>query len=111
MNINKELVGAATAVLVLRVLGDAPNYGYEVVRRVNAEAEGVYTWQEGTIYPVLRKLEQGGLLRSGWETADNGRRRKYYHITELGREALKDGAREWRGFARVVVKPMEAYGV
>ena len=55
---NKELVGASTAILILGVLKRAPSYGYDIVRQINQEAEGVFTWQEGTIYPLLHKLER-----------------------------------------------------
>ncbi len=111
MNINKELVGASTSMLILSVLADKPNYGYEIVKSINEMAGDVYTWQEGTIYPVLRKLEKEGILRSQWETADNGKKRKYYYITVKGREAMTEGAREWSGFFSLVMKRSEAWGV
>ena len=94
MNINKELVGASTWLVILKVLAQKPNYGYEIVKSVNEAADNFYVWQEGTIYPVLRKLEKDGLLRSQWEEADNGRKRKYYYITAKGREAIAEGSAE-----------------
>ncbi|GAI48036.1 unnamed protein product [marine sediment metagenome] len=63
MNINKELVGASTGILILKVLAKNPNYGYEIVKQVNEASGDFFTWQEGTIYPALRKLEKKGLLR------------------------------------------------
>ena len=111
MNISKELVGASTGLIILKVLARQPNYGYEIVKSVNELADSFYTWQEGTIYPVLRKLEKDGLLRSQWETADSGKKRKYYYITARGREAISEGAREWQGFYGIIMKTAEATGV
>ena len=111
MNINKELVGASTGLLILKVLADRSNYGYEIVKQVNETADDFFTWQEGTIYPALRKLEKDGLLRSQWESADNNRKRKYYYITAKGREAIKEGTREWKGFYQLVMKFEEVPGV
>ena len=107
MKINKELVGASTGILILQVLAVKPNYGYEIVRCVNEAADNFYTWQEGTIYPVLRKLEKQGFLRSQWETADSGRQRKYYYITARGREAITEGTAEWKGFYQIIMRIAE----
>ena len=105
---NKELVGASTGLLVLGVLAKAASYGYQIVKRVNAEADGLFVWQEGTIYPVLHKLEKEGLVRTQWQQADTGRRRKYYYITAKGREALADRRREWEDVHALVARMMEA---
>ncbi|MBN1291765.1 MAG: PadR family transcriptional regulator [Candidatus Latescibacteria bacterium] len=111
MNINKELVGASTGLLILKVLSHRPNYGYEIVRQVNEAADNFFTWQEGTIYPALRKLEKDGLLKSQWENADGNRERKYYYITAQGREAIKEGTKQWKGFAQLVLQTAEVPGV
>ena len=103
VNVNKELVGASTGLLILKALARGPNYGYGIVRSVNEASGDFLIWQEGTIYPALRKLEKEGLLRSQWEDADNSRRRKYYYITARGREAIAEGQKEWKGFYRLVM--------
>ena len=107
MNSEKELVGASTALLVLGVLAKAPSYGYEIVKRVNREADGLFEWQEGTIYPVLHKLEKQELVRTQWQEADTGRRRKYYYITAAGREALSTQAEKWHAFHGLVGRVVE----
>src|SRR3954447_11078437 len=63
MRKRKELVGASTTVLILGVLARQPSYGYEIVKSVNDQAKGLFTWLEGTIYPVLHKLEKDSLIR------------------------------------------------
>ena len=101
---NKELVGASTVVLILGVLRRESSYGYDIVRQVNEQAGGAFTWQEGTVYPVLHKLERDGFIRSRWQEADSGRRRKYYAITPSGRTALDEGAEQWQLFYQMVAR-------
>lgn len=108
MSSEKELVGATTAALVLGVLSGGASYGYEIVRRLNAEADGLFVWQEGTVYPVLHKLERGGLVRAQWQQADTGRERKYYYITAAGRDALKHEARQWQAFHALLLRVLDA---
>ena len=95
MKLDKELVGASTSLLVLSTLAREATYGYRLIKAINKEADGLFEWQEGTVYPILHKLEKEGLVRAQWQTADTGRRRKYYYITAKGREALSEGAKRW----------------
>lgn len=106
---NKELVGASTGLLVLGVLAQTASYGYEIIKRLNKEAEGVFLWQEGTLYPVLHKLEKAKLVRTQWQQADTGRRRKYYYITAEGREALTERTEEWKAFHQMVLRLGETH--
>ncbi|MFB3895116.1 MAG: PadR family transcriptional regulator [bacterium] len=103
----KELVGASTALLILRVLVSAPSYGYQIVKRMNDIAGDLFQWQEGTVYPVLHKLEQEKLIRGQWQTADSGRKRKYYYITAKGREALQLQTEQWKQFDGLITRFME----
>ncbi len=104
MKTNKELVGASTGLLALSILAKEPNYGYQVIKAINREAGGLFIWQEGTVYPVLHKLEKDGLVRAQWQQAETGRRRKYYYITAKGRESLAAGVAQWDGFHRVMMR-------
>ena len=104
----KELVGASTAILVLSVLAKDASYGYEVIKAINKEADGLFVWQEGTVYPVLHKLEKEGYLRTQWQQADTGRRRKYYYITAKGRDVLTERTEEWMRFNSMVMRMTEA---
>ncbi len=103
----KELVGASTDVLVLGILAREASYGYQIIKRLNEEAEGVFLWQEGTLYPVLHKLEKAGLVRSQWQQADTDRRRKYYYITAEGRDALTERTKEWNAIHQMVLRLAE----
>lgn len=107
MKTDKDLVGASTALLVLTVLAREASYGYRIIRSINEEADGLFTWQEGTVYPVLHKLEKDGLVRTQWQQADTGRRRKYYYITAKGRDSLGAGKEQWDAFHGLVTRMTE----
>jgi PadR family transcriptional regulator, regulatory protein PadR len=107
MKTDKDLVGASTSLLVLTVLAREASYGYRIIRSINSEADGIFEWQEGTVYPVLHKLEKEGLVRTQWQQADTGRRRKYYYITAKGRDALGAGIEQWDAFHGLVSRMTE----
>ena len=101
---SKELIGASADLLVLGVLAKEPSYGYQIVKRLNDESDGLLAWQEGTIYPILHKLEKAGLVRAQWQDADTGRQRKYYYITAAGRKRLSSGAEDFAAVNTLVAK-------
>jgi DNA-binding PadR family transcriptional regulator len=103
----KELLGASTSLLVLACLRIGPSYGYEILKSLNAGGDGLFEWQEGTLYPVLHRLQKDGLVRAQWQDADakaGGRRRKYYYITAKGRSALTQQAAKWNALDSLVKK-------
>ncbi len=87
--------------LVLATLGDEPLHGYAVIEALRARSEGAFDLAEGTVYPVLHRLEADGFLTSSWSTAA-GRRRRVYRLSRRGRTALGHRREEWRSFARAV---------
>jgi PadR family transcriptional regulator len=96
MTINKDLVAASSTPLVLAILAEGDSYGYAILKRVRELSGGELEWTDGMLYPVLHRLERAGHIESQWDTADSGRRRKYYRITEAGRKHLNDERRQWR---------------
>ena len=111
MKAQKELVGASTGLLILSVLARYASYGYQIIKRLNDEAEGLFMWQEGTVYPVLHKLEKEKLVRAQWQQAETGRKRRYYYITAKGRDALTQGSQQWSDYHRMIVRLGEATNV
>ena len=108
--INKQLLDGNVETLILAVLQAGPSYGYAIAKELNARSEGILALGEGTIYPVLHRLEQKGLLASKWRLADNGRRRKYYRLNPKGRRALAVNREQWDTLAAVmrrVLRPDE----
>lgn len=97
MKINKELLKGSTGTLVLSLLEKKPMYGYEMIKTIEQRSEGVFAFKEGTLYPILHALEAEGYLQTDW--SDNeGRKRKYYTLTEAGRKHLAGRLSEWRLF-------------
>ena len=96
MSINKDLVAASSTPLVLAILAEGDSYGYAILQRVRELSGGELEWTDGMLYPVLHRLERAGLVESRWEKAESGRRRKYYRLTEAGREQLAEERRQWR---------------
>jgi DNA-binding PadR family transcriptional regulator len=87
--------------LLLATVAGEPAHGYRIIEELKARSGGAFDLPEGTVYPALHRLEQGGLLTSAWTTA-SGRRRRIYRVTGRGRRALARERREWRGFTRAV---------
>jgi DNA-binding PadR family transcriptional regulator len=86
--------------LVLTVLSqlDEPRYGYSLKRRL---AESGLDVEQGTLYPLLRRLEKQGLLDSEW-SIETSRPRRYYLLNQAGRETLDTLTREWRALTQVM---------
>jgi len=93
--LSRELAGASARPILLSILSDGESYGYAILQRIETLSGGELEWQDGTLYPVLHRLENEGLISSTWRVAENGRRRKYYAITAKGREALEAERRQW----------------
>jgi DNA-binding PadR family transcriptional regulator len=103
----KDFLGASTSLLVLACLRKEPSYGYEILKVLNRDGEGLFQWQEGTLYPILHRLQKEGLVRAQWQDADaaaGGRKRKYYYITAKGRGALTQQAARWNVLNSMVKK-------
>lgn len=88
-------------VLILATLRDGPAHGYAVIEELKQRSGGAFELAEGTVYPVLHRLEADGLLASAWSTAA-GRRRRVYRLTRRGRAALAQRRGDWQSFARAV---------
>jgi PadR family transcriptional regulator PadR len=95
MKLNKDLVAAYAAPLILSILEDGESYGYAILERVRTLSGGAVEWTDGMLYPVLHRLEANGYVASRWG-AETGRRRKYYALKPAGREALTDQKEQWR---------------
>ena len=92
---SKELVAACSRPLALTLLDGAESYGYDLIRRVRELSGGQLQWTEGTLYPVLHRLEREGLIVSSWRESEVGRRRKYYTLSAEGRASLAEEKKDW----------------
>ena len=81
---------------VLALLRDGDRYGFELTRTL-AEADGLVT-SEGTVYPLLARLRQEGLVQTSWQESTQGPPRRYYRLTPEGHRALDAFIAQWRRF-------------
>lgn len=91
--INKLRLELRRGILVLAVLSqlESARYGYSLIQQLSEQGLEI---EEGTLYPLLRRLEKDGLLESEWEVGET-RPRKYYRISPAGREVLNSLSAEW----------------
>ena len=94
--LSKQTLDGNVETLILAVLEAGPSYGYAIVKELNDRAEGILHLGEGTIYPVLYRLEEKKLIASRWRQAENGRKRKYYRLISKGHKALATNRQQWQ---------------
>ena len=97
MKYSKELLKGTTPVLVMSVLKDEDLYGYKIIKKLEIRSENVFEMSDGTLYPILHALEKEKFLTSYWEEQD-GRRRKYYHLTDKGLKQFEEKKKEFVAF-------------
>jgi len=95
VHIDKDLVAASSTPLVLSILAEEESYGYAILKTVRALSGGELEWTDGMLYPLLHRLGRLGYVTTEWRTPPEGRRRKYYMLTDDGRAALADQRRQW----------------
>ncbi len=93
--ISKNMMAASTKPLILAILAKGEIYGYQIIQNISQMSGGTLEWAEGMLYPVLHRLEKDGFIQAQWRISDNGRKRKYYRLTELGKDELEKEKREW----------------
>lgn len=91
-----ELKRGSIELCLLALLQREEKYGFQILKQLRELSDGFLDLKEGTLYPALRRLEERGLLRSHWVTRDEGIPRKYYRMTDRGREALREAVETWR---------------
>ncbi len=108
----KELMAGLSSLVLLAVLARAGRemYGYEIAKAVKAEGEGGLIFKQGAIYPVLRSLNQLGLLESRVEASAFGPPRRYYNITGEGLRALREWQGAWKDMREFVDDALAAQG-
>ena len=91
---NSQLLRGVLDLCLLAVIEEEPAYGYEMTKRLRAS--GLAIVGEGSIYPLLGRLEREGLVETHRAASNGGPPRKYYRASGAGRRALVDGVTEWR---------------
>jgi PadR family transcriptional regulator, regulatory protein PadR len=102
VHIDKDLVAASATPLVLAILAESESYGYAVLKRVRELSGGELEWTDGMLYPLLHRLSRLGYVTTEWRSPPEGRRRRYYAITDDGRAALAEQRRQWMTVTRTL---------
>jgi PadR family transcriptional regulator PadR len=100
--IARELKRGSLELIVLHLLAQGEAYGYEIVTKLTADTNGSLEVTDGTLYPVLYRLERAGFVTVRWETPQRGVPRKYYQLTDAGRAELAQLRQEWISFAQAM---------
>lgn len=102
MKPSADLLRGALEPVILEVIADGATYGYEIAKAIEQASSGQLLAQEGTLYPALHRLEKRGLLEAEWGLSPEGRQRKHYKLTALGRKERLALRKEWTDFTRAV---------
>ena len=95
---DRELVKGNIDSLLLSLIARQPMYGYQIIKELEKRSEGYFTFKEGTLYPILHRLEKAGLVTGKWQTLTGERHRKYYYITDKGQYRLAEKKNQWLDF-------------
>lgn len=106
-NISSDLIRGNIDSIILRVLCDADNYGYEIIKTILKISEGRYELKEPSLYTSLKRLETQKYIESYWGNESQGGRRKYYKITALGIENYERSLSAWKIARELIDKLIE----
>lgn len=91
-----EVPHGTLALMVLKTLDVlGPLHGYAIARRIEQISGDLLSVNQGTLYPLLLKLEHEGAINSAWGTSDNSRRARYYRLSRAGRKLLQSETQSW----------------
>jgi PadR family transcriptional regulator PadR len=102
--IERELKRGSLELIVLHLLAPGEAYGYEIVTKVTTQSNGALGVTDGTLYPVLYRLERAGFVAVRWETPERGVPRKYYRLTDAGRAELARLRQDWTTFVAAMTQ-------
>jgi PadR family transcriptional regulator PadR len=100
--IGKDIIRGHIDTIVLRLLTEQDRYGYEVYKEVLARSGGAYELKEPSLYSAFRRLETQGYIKAYWGEESQGGRRKYYAITETGRDYCSRSRSEWLTIRKIL---------
>lgn len=109
MSEKKDVQQGTLALMVLKtldVLGSL--HGYGIARRIEQISGDLLSVNQGTLYPLLLKLEQEGSIESDWGASENNRRARYYKLTRLGRRQLQSEVQDWQQTTEIMARFLAA---
>ena len=100
--ISADLLRGHTDTIILKLLMDGDKYGYEISKLVQTNSDNEYELKEATMYSSLKRLEADGGITSYWGDETQGGRRRYYCITERGRQVYIENKSNWEYAKRIL---------
>jgi PadR family transcriptional regulator PadR len=94
----QNLARSCHEALILATLAEGPRHGYQLALEIEEHSEGAFRFNHGTLYPILHKLESGGLIEGSWAEPAGKRKRRQYALTETGREHLQELRGAWSAY-------------
>ncbi|MGB6130585.1 MAG: PadR family transcriptional regulator [Acidobacteriaceae bacterium] len=108
MKSKKDVQPGTLALMVLKTLDVlGPLHGYGIARRIEQISGDLLFVNQGTLYPVLLRLEQEGAVESDWAPSENNRRARFYRLTRAGRKLLESEKRDWEQTAAIIARFFE----
>ena len=108
MKLRKDVQQGTLALMVLKTLDVlGPLHGYAVARRIEQISGDLLSVNQGTLYPVLLKLELEGAIASDWATSENNRRARFYRLTREGHKLLEAEKRDWERTEAIIARFFE----
>ncbi|APM40002.1 PadR family transcriptional regulator [Clostridium kluyveri] len=104
MSITSDIIRGHTETIILAQLVKNDSYGYKINKFIKEKTNSKYELKEATLYSAFRRLEKAEFITSYWGDQTTGARRRYYSITELGREALKQNKVDWNESKELIDK-------
>lgn len=95
MSITADLIRGHTDTIILAKLIEKDSYGYEINKAVYKASNQMYELKEATLYTAFKRLEDAGCISAYWGDQTTGARRKYYTITNIGKDAYRQKISEW----------------
>ncbi len=102
MTISADLLRGYTDTIIMRQLAETDGYGYGISRAVAEKSDGMVQLKEATLYTAFRRMEESGYINSYWGNEATGARRRYYSLTEPGKEKLEEDKQAWEETRRVM---------
>ena len=94
----RQLLRGVVELLLLFIIDELPMHGYEIARELDRRSQGYFNLTASTIYSALRRLESRGLVLSSWQQVARKQKRRYYELTEKGRQILAEELAQWQKF-------------
>ena len=104
---DRERKKGAADLLVLSLLSERERHGYELAKRIEQRSGGALVFHVASLYTLLYRLEERGLIRGRWVEKPGERRRRFYRLTPQGEKAVEQQRREWKRFVLAVDQVLE----